>query len=104
MAGRTSIFAVCKGRIDSPAIWAIGVFEDLVERHVKWRKRKDRLVLHDHTGSAAIVLGAIRIRRNDYPFKSTRRQPARFALASLAAFFCLCNPGAAPFTVQGPGV
>src|SRR5437763_1322539 len=78
--------------------------DDLVERHVKWRKRKDRLVLHDHTGSAAIVLGAIRIRRNDYPFRSTRRQPARFALASLAAFFCLCNPGAAPFTVQGPGV
>src|SRR6266446_512604 len=77
---------------------------DVVERHVKWRKRKDRLVLHDHAGSAAIVLGAIRIRSNDYPFSSTRRQPTRFALALLAVFFCFRAPGAAPFTVQGPGV
>src|SRR5438046_1978725 len=75
-----------------------------MERHVKWRKRKDRLVLYDHTGSAAVVLGAIRIHLSDYSFRSTSRAAARIVLALLTAFFCLRAAGAAPFTVAGPGV
>src|SRR5437773_1234476 len=60
-----------------------------MERHVKWRKRKDRLVLYDHTGSAAVVLGAISIRPNDYSLRSTSRPAARPAVALLAALVCL---------------
>src|SRR5439155_6856730 len=70
----------------------------------KWRKRKDRLVLYDHTGSAAVVLGAISIRPNDYSLRSTSRPAARPAVALLAALVCLRAAGATPFTVQGPGV
>src|SRR5881396_375781 len=43
---------------------------DVVERHVKRRQRKDRLVLYDHTGPAAVVL--VLCLRNGWCFVAPR--------------------------------